>query len=128
MATLGTKSHSIATTFTPATSTGTGLGARSYTDTGTPTDAYYTEFTIEKGTADTTVSLGNLASFAHCIILASEAMDAVYFSTILNDIECGVGQDCVWAMGLDSEIDVLHIDCTGSAAAVNVKILLITEV
>lgn len=129
MATFGDSGHNISVTMTPKDSAGTGIGSRTVSDTSAAdvTGAQLAEFTIAMGTADTTVSLGNLSSFKHIVIMASEAMDNVYFSTVLNDIECAVGQDFVFAMGLDSEIDVLHIDCTGSSAAVDVKILMISE-
>ena len=127
MATFGTSGHNISVTFTPA-DVASGLGSRSISDSSSSdvTSALFTEFTIIKATADTTVSLGNMPSFKHILIMASEAMDNVFFSTVVGDIEAAVGQDMVFAMNL-TEIAALHIDCTGSAANVNVKILMISE-
>lgn len=128
MAVFGDAGHSISVTLTPADAAGSGLGARTYTDSSASsvTSAMLTEFTIAKATADTTVSLGNMPSFKHILILASEAMDNVFFSTVVGDIEAAVGQNCVWAMNL-TEISALHIDCTGSSANVDVRIFLISE-
>jgi len=129
MATFGDKKHVIKVTMTPADSASNGLGAVYYEDSGTTdvTASLYTEFTITKATADTTVSLGNIGGFKHVVIMGSEGFDNVYFSTVGGAKLSGVGGDFVFAMNLSAEIAALHIDCTGSAANVDVKILLLSE-
>ena len=74
-------------------------------------------FVIASGTADTTLSFGNMASVDDLTLIFSEPVDAIYLSTIVGDELIGVGCSSFKVSGLNSEA-LVHIDATSTSADV----------
>ena len=90
------------------------------------TEAIYGRFTIAKGAADTALDFGHLASCDSFVIRASEGIDNVYVSTVVGAHLVAAGQTFIAMSGLDS-ITTIHLDCTGSAAAVEIQYMLVSN-
>ena len=74
-------------------------------------------FVIASGTADTTLSFGNMASVDDLTLIFSEPVDAIYISTIIGDELIGAGCSLFKVSGLSSEA-LVHIDATATSADV----------
>ena len=83
-------------------------------------------FQIAKGEADTAVDFGSLASADAFIIIASENLDNVFTSTVVGAAKVAMGQKVIAMTGLNS-ITTIHIDCTGSAAIVEIVYMLVSN-
>ena len=84
---------------------------------GDNSEAKCERFVIASGTADTTLSFGNMASVDDLTLIFSEPVDAIYLSTIVGDELIGVGCSSFKASGLGSEA-LVHIDATSTSADV----------
>ena len=90
------------------------------------TEYLCSRMTIPKGTADTTLDLGHLASFDAIIIRASEAVDNIYLSTVAGAHKVASGQDFFAMTGINSAT-TCHIDCTNSGGDVEIQYMLISN-
>lgn len=125
MATIGTKTVSLSISVAIKDGSGNTLETITKTKQGTATAIVYQETTIDKTTADYTLTKGNLVSFADIILLFDAAVDNVFLSTVVGDIEAAVGQSELIIFGL-TELAACHIDCTSNASDVDFKALLIS--
>lgn len=80
-------------------------------------------FVIPQATADYDVDFTPLASYRDFILVASEAIDNVYISTVVGAHLVASGQDFICMNGLNN-LTELHLDCTGSGADVTVQMII----
>ena len=97
------------------TSTKTTYSYENDNTAGDNSEAKVERFVIGSGTADYTVDIGNMASFDSILIIFSEAVDKVTFSTLVDDHDMGQEVVILAEDGLSSET-IIHIDASSTSS------------
>jgi len=123
---LGTMNTDLKTTFSLIA--GTAVKGSFFDQLVSDVNTEYTcsRFTIASGAADTELDFGHLASCDAVIIVASEAIDNIFLSTVIGGHTIAVGQPFFEMHGL-SNVTTIHLDCTGSGADVDIQYMLISN-